>query len=996
MKKSILFVISCCLVVCLCTPSVSAQKKQFYGVLPKKEAGKDVNVLQKTDDLENPQKDKKEAEMHLPWLQKPYLQKESGKATVQEMIIAAQLWREKNIPDHVKLKDDEFVKFQRKLYQWEREGSEQESPTTANERMDAFTEYAQNAAVQSATNNFNVDANWKLLGPINNPDDTPYKVEGFDDEDKGNAALGRINCIEFSVWDANNMWVGTAGGGVWKSWDGGKNWWNISMTLPIMEISDIAVDQSNSNIIYVATGDRDGQGGWYGNGSVASRLYKTTDGGDTWKQIVANFGTGTFIEGLYIHPQKTDEIVVMKTSGSYKSKDGGVTWTKTFNINGQNEFFVANISAEKANPNRLFAMTVQTYPNDGFSLWLSRSDDFGNTWNRTDSIKSIINSPDFLGTNLKMCVAPSDPNCIYIAALEYDTVFRAERFGALVRSLDGGNTWQDRSRFPSVPNILGWVLGDSMDIGSQGTYNLVVAVDPKNRERVFVSGVDMWGSENGGETFSKTTFWVDVLGKSAHADHHWGEFSPVSGEFFLATDGGLYKTKNLAPSNQKLLLSCYNYDSWNYFNTDCYEFPTTWEYAGNGIANNEFYAIEVSKSNPDMVIGGTQDNGTFLYKNGKWTSIFGGDGFVPLINPQNPNNFYASVYFGQMWRTTDGGKNYQYITSTMDMQDGGAWLTPMAIVEASPNTLIQGRERNVWRSTNSGTTWQRISNFTPGLIFNRTSALEVAPSNGNIIWVAKRTLDSSRAVTKRFLYKTTNGGTTWTNVWNAAFPPSTLTDIAIHPTNPNKVWVTFAVGYVATNVNQSKKVFYSNDGGVTWTNINDGLPPVPVWTIAVSAESFDDGVYVGTGVGVFYRDSRTGKFIEYQNPQMPKGTIVTDLKIHAGTRRIYAGTHGHGIWRADLYDNPLYVNALSKKVDKTAFLSVYPNPSKGLVKVVWDNEKIPVESLKVIDFTGREIFIDTEFKGKSVVDMTQYPAGAYMIQLKTDSEIIAKKVVIEK
>ena len=83
-------------------------------------------------------------------------------------------------------------------------------------------------------------------------------------------------------------------------------------------------------------------------------------------------------------------------------------------------------------------------------------------------------------------------------------------------------------------------------------------------------------------------------------------------------------------------------------------------------------------------------------------------------------------------------------------------------------------------------------------------------------------------------------------------------------------------------------------------------------------------------------------------------------------------------------------------MDKTAFLSVYPNPSKGLVKVVWDNEKIPVESLKVIDFTGREIFIDTEFKGKSVVDMTKYPAGAYMIQLKTDSEIIAKKVVIEK
>ena len=129
---------------------------------------------------------------------------------------------------------------------------------------------------------------------------------------------------------------------------------------------------------------------------------------------------------------------------------------------------------------------------------------------------------------------------------------------------------------------------------------------------------------------------------------------------------------------------------------------------------------------------------------------------------------------------------------------------------------------------------------------------------------------------------------------------------------------------------------------------------------------------------------------------MPKGTIVTDLKIHAGTRRIFAGTHGHGIWRADLYDNPQYVYALSQKVDRKAFLSVYPNPSNGLVKVIWDNDRIPVESLKVIDFTGREVFIDNQFKGKSVVDMTKFPTGAYMIQLKIDTEIIAKKVVIEK
>ncbi len=984
MKTKILSTMCCLLIAAFLTPSVFAQKKGGnlpYFIQKEKDGQTDINAVNNTP-----------PRLLKPWLQKPYLQTEPEKASVQDLMIAAKLWREKNVPNNIRLKDDEFTKFQRKLYQWEREGLDNEPPATAHQRMDAFVEYSQKPVSESLLDNFNVDPNWKLLGPNTNPINVPYYFEGYPDESHENSALGRINCIEFSIWDANNMWVGTASGGVWKTWDGGKNWWNITMNLPIMEISDIAIDQSNSNIVYVATGDRDGQGGWYGNGSVASRLYKTTDGGQTWNQINANFGTGTFIEGLYTHPRRTNEVVVIKANAIYKSVDGGTTWTTQTTFNAQNGFYLANANANKDNADRLYTLTRD----QNYIIWLNRSDDFGQTWRRMDSITSAVNNFDFYWTSLRMSVAPSDANTVYVVSLEYDTIHQATRYGIMLRTLDGGRTWKDRGRYPSVPNTFGWFLGDSTDIDSQGDYNMVLAIDPKNRDRVFISGVDMWGSENGGLSFAKTTFWVDAAGESAHADHHWGEYSPVTGEFYLATDGGLFKTKNLTPGNLSAFANCFDFNLWNYLPLGCYQFPTKWEYAGNGISTNEFYAIDVSKSNPDMVLGGTQDNGTFMYKNGQWSGVFGGDGFVPLIHPTNPNIFYTTVYYGQMFRTTDGGQNYQYVSFGVDTLDQGAWSTPMALVTASPNTIIQARDHNVWRTTNAGNTWQPISNFPQGAVFNTTTALEVAPSTGNTIWVSRRTIQSNTSGSLRYLYKTTNGGSSWSNMWNAAFPAATITDIAIHPTNPNKVWVTFSVGYSATNVNQSKKVFYSSDGGFNWTNITEGLPPVPVWTIAISAETYDDAVYVGTGVGVFYRDSRTGRFISYQNPQMPKGIIVTDLKIHAATRRIYAGTHGHGLWRGNLYDNPQFVYGANQGVDINAFLSVYPNPSTGLVKVVWDNDKIPVESLKITDFMGRELYSDSQFKDKSVVDMSVFPRGIYMIQLKTKEETVAKKVIIEK
>jgi photosystem II stability/assembly factor-like uncharacterized protein len=975
---------------------VDAQNKETYSSKREKMVVEMANIKEEpTEKMANAKS------QHLAaWHKSPYLNVPLEEATVGELTLAFKKWRKANaqaMPSGKRHKDDDVVKYQRKLYNWQLENSFDEVTASNQEKLDAFTTYEAQNAHQSTSSFSNVDGNWRLLGPLTKPIETSYyEVNDPELVSQDNTGLGRINCLEFSVWDTMNIWAGTSTGGVWKTWNGGKTWINISMNLPIMEISDIAIDQNNSNIIYLATGDRDGQGGWYGNGSVASQLYKTTDGGDTWNRITANFGTGNFIEGLYTHPNRTNEVVVVKTSGVYKSKDGGATWAKPLTFNAQAGVYLANTYANAANPERLYALTRDA----DFVISLNRSDDFGTTWQRGEPINSAINNFDFFWTSIRMSVAPSDANCVYIVSLEFDTTYNATRFGIMLRTLNGGQTFEDKGRYPKVPNTFGWILGDSTDIGSQDDYNIVLTIDPKNKDKVFVGGVDMWGSMDGGNSFHKSSFWTNSAGESVHADHHWGEYQPISGSYFLATDGGIFKTKDLQVGNNDLLEDCkHGIDDFNkaittVFKPGCYQFPTKWEYVSNGISNNEFYAIAVSKSNPSMIMAGAQDNGTLLRRDGNWYSVYGGDGFVPMIHPTNPNTFYASIYFGWLSRTDDGGKTYRDVSKDMDTLDQGNWLTPTEMFESNPNTIFQCRDNLVFRTTNAGNSWEIISNFPESAFHQVNTAMGISQSNVNVLSVARIIIDSAGGPIKRYLFRTTDGGVTWQNVWSPTFPGQVVLAIKIHPTQPDKMWISFTSGFAAANPNQSKKVFYTADGGKTWTNISNGLPPVPVWSIAVQEDSDVDALYVGTAIGVFYKDNTMSNFVEWQ-VGMPRGVRITDLKIHTASGKIYAGTHGRGLWVANLHDRA-YDAALARKRNNSYSLNVFPNPAQNAIVIEWDEKKTAEQSLDIVDMYGKIIFQKTDFQSRATIDMTAQANGIYFIRLKTGNEVVSKKLVLAK
>ncbi|NJN34362.1 MAG: T9SS type A sorting domain-containing protein, partial [Saprospiraceae bacterium] len=254
------------------------------------------------------------------------------------------------------------------------------------------------------------------------------------------------------------------------------------------------------------------------------------------------------------------------------------------------------------------------------------------------------------------------------------------------------------------------------------------------------------------------------------------------------------------------------------------------------------------------------------------------------------------------------------------------------------------------------------------------------------------TRDSTAGPFSRQLWHSTNGGQTWRNVWSTTFPQGVILDIAFHPSDPTKMWIGMSVGFT-NNADQARKMFYSSDAGNTWTNITEGLPAAPIFTIAVPANNSDTAVYVGSAAGAFYRDNKTNKFVEFQGG-IPRGVMITDLKIHEGTKKIYAGTYGRGLWRANLYDQPYEGPGVTALINRSGLLNVYPNPSNGVFRIEWDDKQEVNQELSITDLVGKIVYTNKAFSGRANVDLSHLARGIYIVKFANGSEVLTKKITL--
>lgn len=656
-------------------------------------------------------------------------------------------------------------------------------------------------------------AQWKQIGPAIVPDSTPQGGKG---------GMGRINCIRLSDKSPSTVWVGTAAGGAWKSTDEGKTWNPMTDNLPALSVSDIAIHPTSASTVFIATGDAD-VGGSIPYWHYSAGILRTDDGGKTWKPTGLSYFQHQeyIIRRLLISPSTPNLMLAGTNDGILLSSDGGVIWE---NVQSGN---FRDMEYQPGNPLVVYATTGNT---------VFKSTNAGKNWVQLSSgITGVI--------NLKIAVTPANPNYVYAIGCGSN-----QGFAGLWLSADAGATWKKQS---SSPNILSWsVTGTGQQSqGGQGSYDLAIAAPNAAAATVIIGGVNIWRSINSGTSWDCVAHWSGGTNGSkpyVHADVH-ELITTAKGYIYAGTDGGIFRSE----------------DGGN-----------SWVDLSKGLCIAQFYRISVGATSANIILGGAQDNGTSRYNGTSWTQAYGGDGMNCIVDYKNTKIVYASIYAGNIYRSTDGGNNWDYFIHSGITGEQGGWVTPYLLHPTTPTTAFAGFV-NVWRTTDAGGSWSRLSNFSQGPL----TVLEIAESDPKYIYAGNG---------GGFRY-TTDGGTSW-KALTLPVSATSIRTLAIDAKKPDRIWIGIS-GY------GTQKVLETSDFGANWKDISSGLPAVPINCVVYQKNS-PDRMYAGTDIGVYYRDTLINTWLAY-NDGLP-ATIVSDLKIHYASGKLYAGTFGRGIWSGNL------------------------------------------------------------------------------------------------
>lgn len=666
--------------------------------------------------------------------------------------------------------------------------------------------------------------NWTAMGPFGSP-------IGGD--------AGRLTFIRFLPGNVNTIFVGTGAGGMWKSTDAGATWNTNTNSLEVLGCSDLAINPTNTNIMYLATGDIDA------GDTYATGVLKSTDGGLTWNPTSLAWAVSAQrrIGRLLINPLNPNILFAATSVGIYRTNNAGTNWTLIRTGNFKD---------------------MEYRPNDTSTVYAVTSSTFFKTTtggNTSASFVQITSGLPTAGARQVISVTPADPNYVYILRSASDN-----SFGGVYRSTNSGTSFSLRS---NSPNIFGWDP-DGSDSGGQGWYDIACGVSTTNKDEITCGGVNSWKSLDGGVTWSLNTHWYGGGAPYVHADLHVVEY--VSGTTcYLGHDGGISRTTDGG---------------------------STWTTINGQMDIAQSYRIGQSSTTANYVLSGHQDNGTNLLNGTVWKEVYGGDGADCFVDRTNNNTLVESYVYGDFNISNNGGNSWTGITN--GLTGTGAWIAPIIQSPHVANTYYCGYQQ-VFKSTNKGTNWTQMGTIsTSGQILY----LAAAPSNSLVLYAA----------TSGAVYKTINGGTSWSTITSGLPTGSAqITRIAVDNTDANNVFVTFS-GYSATN-----KVFTTTDGGATWTNISTGLPNLPVNCVIYTNNS-NDAIYVGTDVGVYYRDGSMNSWTPFMTG-LPN-VIVNDFEIFYPTNKLRAGTYGRGVWQSDLYTNP---SALPVANFSTSFASACVN-----------------------------------------------------------------------
>jgi len=690
---------------------------------------------------------------------------------------------------------------------------------------------------------------------------------------------GRLTAIEGVNNEPRIIYVGSAGGGVWKTTNAGVSFKSI-FDKYCQSIGALAVDQKNPKVLFVGTGESNMRN----TVSVGDGLYRSADEGENWTKI-NGFDSTEHISRIIIDPLNSNNVYVAvpgplwsdsKHRGLYKSTDGGKTFEKILFINEKTG--VADIAVNTFNPSIIYATTWEfrrkpySFNSGGMGSAIYKSVDAGKTWKE---LKNGLPAKP-IGRSA-IALAPSAPDNL-IAIVE------AEKTGLYI-SADGGETWKQQSA--------------SVNVVSRPFYFSCLVIDPKDPKRVYRPGYGFSYSDDGGYSFADA-------GGNVHADHHALWINPnYTNQMFLGTDGGLY-VSNDRGANWVML---------------------------SVLPVSQFYHVTYDMKEPYNVYGGLQDNQSWYapsqsaggIENSDWKNLGGGDGFWVQVDGMNPDIVYYESQGGEIVHADlKQGKAFS-IKPQQALNDEKLrfnWNTPIVIGQKNKRNLYIASQY-LYKSVDEGKNWIKISpdlttnnkekqkqEESGGLSADNTSAenhctiftIAESPLDDNLIWVG--TDDGN-------VQYTTDGGKNWTNVatnYIAAGIPAQTWVSSIEPSrfDKNTVYVSFdnhMYGDVKTYIAKS------TDMGKTWTKFTS--EEFTGFAHKIKEDIVNkDLLFAGTEMGLYASLDGGANWFRMKN-NIPWKALVRDIQIHPVTNDLILATHGRGIM---IVDNITPMRSMTKEV----------------------------------------------------------------------------------
>jgi uncharacterized protein (TIGR03437 family) len=662
----------------------------------------------------------------------------------------------------------------------------------------------------------------------------------------GVSVSGRVNAIAIDPRSDNTVYIGAAEGGVWKTTDGGMTWIPLTDGQASLASGAIALDPSNPDTVYVGTGEQNFSGdSYYGAG-----ILKSTNAGATWTNIVGPF-LRDHIGAIVVNTANSQIVFCASDAGVWRSSDGGQTWTKTL------AGVATSLALDPGGPDSVYAAIGNVAGNlfgiDGSPNGVYHSTDGGLTWQALTG----TGLPAANAGRIQIAMAPSQPTTIYaqIQDAPGTGTFGAYPWGSLLgiyKSTDGGNSWTDLTPAAELPALALY------DYNNQLWYDSAIAVSPQNPDVVYAGAIEMICSLDGGQTWS---FVLD----SIHVDKHAFAFTQDGTLLYIGTDGGMYSTTDFAAATV-------NATSLN-----------------ATLALTQFYpGIAIHPQNPEIALGGAQDNGTQLFGGApEWIQTTCGDGGFTAIDPSFPSFGYVACQDIAILRTLDLNAAAQWIDATygIDQTDPVAFIAPLVMDPANPQTLYFGTYR-LWRSLDSSGIWYPVSaDLTGGKQQGVLTAIAVAPSDSTTVYAG---------TSNSYVQATNNiqlgGQAAWTNQ-SAGLPQRAVTKITVDPIDAATAYVAFS-GF-ATGSGPQGHVFMTTSGGASWTDVSGNLPNIPVNDLVVDPD-IPNTLYIATDAGVMATTDggNTWSSLGSGLPQV----VVLSLVLHRPSRILRAATHGRSVW----------------------------------------------------------------------------------------------------